>query len=63
MWNNRTEKDWDKVVIIPVTTTYNTSNELTNVTHDMSMTSAKLVGGPSNSNGAITLTVVYSKFE
>lgn len=65
LWENRDEndEDWNKVVLIPVSTTYNTSSELTNVTHDMSITSTRLVGGSNNPNGAIKITVIYSKFK
>lgn len=65
LWENRDEndEDWNKVVLIPVSTTYNTSSELTNVTHDMSITSTRLVGGSNNTNGAIKITVIYSKFK
>lgn len=61
--DNNTQEDCNKVVLIPVTATYNTSGELTNITHDMSMTSVRLVGGSANPNGDIKLTVIYSKFE
>jgi hypothetical protein len=54
--------DWNKVVIIPVTTTYNSSSELTKVVHDMSLTSTKLVGGSENSRDPIKISVIYSKF-
>jgi len=63
MSENKQNKDWDKVVIIPVTPTYNTSGEMTNLTHDMSISSTKLVGGSENQNGAINITVIYSKFK
>lgn len=63
MGENRLKKDWNKVVIIPVTVTKNTSGELTNITHDMSIASTKLVGGSNNRNGAINITVIYSKFK
>lgn len=63
MNENKQNKDWDKVVIIPVTPTYNTSGEMTNLTHDMSISSTKLVGGSKNQNGAINITVIYSKFK
>ena len=62
---DRSKESWNKVVIIPVTTTYNTSSsvqELTTVNHDMSLTSTRLVGGSANSNGPIKLSVVYAKF-
>ena len=60
MNENKQNKDWDKVVIIPVTPTYNTSGEMTNLTHDMSISSTKLVGGSENQNGAINITVSYT---
>lgn len=61
---DRSKDDWNKVVIIPVTITTNTTTgELTNVTHDMSMTSTRLVGGSQNPYGAIKISVIYSKFK
>lgn len=62
---DRSKESWNKVVVIPVTTTYNTTStvqELTTVHHDMSLTSTKLVGGSANANGPIKLSVVYAKF-
>ena len=55
-------KDWNKVLIIPVSVVTNSSSQIVKVTHDMSLTSTKLVGGPDNQNGPIQLSVVYSKF-
>lgn len=63
MDEHRSNESWDKVVIIPVTATTNTSGELTNITHDMSIASTKLVGGSNNHNGSINITVIYSKFK
>lgn len=61
---DRSKNDWNKVVIIPVTTTTNSqTGELTNVTHDMSMTSTRLVGGSKNPYGDIKISVIYSKFK
>ena len=60
---DKTKADWNKVVIIPVTATYTTIDQrsvLTKVTHDMSLTSTKLVGGPNTKN---LITVIYSKFK
>lgn len=54
--------DWNKFVIIPVTTTYNSSSELTKVVHDMSLTSTRLVGGSDNKHDPIKINVIYSKF-
>ena len=56
--------NWNKVMLIPVETTYTTlssSSELTKVTYDMSLTSTKLARGTED-NGKITLKVIYSKF-
>ncbi|WP_018462284.1 DUF4270 domain-containing protein [Segatella paludivivens] len=54
--------NWNKVVIIPVTTstmTISSNTYLTGIYHDMSIKSTKLVGGST----PIKLTVVYSKFK
>lgn len=56
--------DWNKVMIIPLETTYATlssSSELTKVTYDMSLTSTKLVRGSTDNNN-IVLKVIYSNF-
>ena len=63
---DRNNSDWNKVVIIPVTTTYNTigqTKELISVAHDMSLTSTRLVGGPESKYGDIKISVIYSKFK
>lgn len=63
---DKTKADWNKVVVIPVTTTYDTSLTtpvLINVTHDMSITSTRLVGGENSKYGDIKLSVIYSKFK
>lgn len=67
MYNNgnRNNSNWNKVVIIPVTASYNTSStvaELVKVTHDMSMTSTRLVKGDGSQNSKIRISVIYSKF-
>lgn len=49
----------DKVLLIPVTTTYDTSGNLVRLSHDFSMSSAKLVGGDSD---PVELNVIYSRF-
>lgn len=56
-WNEYLQ-DWDKVVLIPVTTSTNTSGALVSVTHDLGLGSIRLVGG----NNKINMQVVYSKF-
>ena len=55
-------KDWNKVVLIPVSITKNSNGEKIKVVHDMSMTSTKLAGGPANANQPIRLSVIYTKF-
>lgn len=64
--DDRTKADWDKVVIIPVKTTYNTTSttkELIAVNHDMSLASTRLVGGLESKYGDIKISVIYSKFK
>lgn len=60
--NGNTSSDWNKVVILPVTATYNTSGKLTKVVHNMALTSTRLVGGYQNPRDTIKVSVVYSKF-
>lgn len=63
---DRSKEDWNKVVIIPVTTTYNTTGQTTTligVTHDMSLASTRLVGGENSKYGDIKISVIYSKFK
>lgn len=63
-WERR-NPDWNKVLLIPVTTSTSTisnngasSNVQVSVNHDMSLTSIRLVGGDTK----IKMQVVYSKF-
>lgn len=67
MDQNRDDSDWNKAVLIPVSTSYVTTSEdqskLAEVVHDLSMTSTKLVGGSANPNDPIVLTVIYSRFK
>ena len=63
---DRSKEDWNKVVIIPVTASYNTSGstvELISVNHDMSMSTTRLVGGSDSKYGDIEISVIYSKFK
>lgn len=55
--------NWNKVVIIPVSVSRNTDDELTTVLHDMSLTSTRLVGGPENPGNPVRISVIYSKFK
>ncbi len=59
--------NWNKAVIIPVTISYITDpytkeETVTRVTHNMSITSTKLVGGKDNPD-AIKINCIYSKFK
>ena len=54
--------DWDKVVIIPVTITTNSSGQIVKVVHDMGLTSTRLIGGSENAYKPIRVSVIYSKF-
>lgn len=55
--------NWNKVMLVPVTTTTTTNSSnltiLTSVTHDMRLTSTRLVGG----NTPILINVIYSRFD
>lgn len=62
--------DWNKVVLVPVnatytsyTSSYSSSSILTSISHDLGMSSVKLVGGSENTNGDIQISVIYSKFK
>ena len=52
--------EWNKVVIIPVKTSTNTSGYEVSVTHDMNMNSIRLVGG---NHTPIDMQVIYSRFQ
>lgn len=53
------DEDWNKVLLIPVTTSSNTSGNVTSVTNEMSLTSVRLQGGTKD---IIPIQVVYSKY-
>lgn len=56
--------DWNKMVLVPITYSMsNSSSTLTNVQHDMSLTSTRLVGGPDNANSPVKLSVIYANFK
>ena len=50
--------DWNKVVLIPVTTTTDNIGNIVGLTHDLKMSSVKLRGGETN----IAIKVVKSRF-
>lgn len=58
--------NWNRVVIIPVTLSTYSQNQITyvaRVSHDMSLSSTRLVGGSANPYDDLTITVIYSKFD
>lgn len=58
--------DWNKVVIVPVTTTTATINQATYTTsirHNMALSSTRLAGGENNSRSPLKISVIYSKFK
>ncbi|MBR5351221.1 MAG: DUF4270 domain-containing protein [Prevotella sp.] len=57
--------NWNKVVVIPVKAEYVTvgqTQKLAKVSHDMSLTSTRLVGGRENPHQTNRISVIYSKF-
>ena len=61
----RNNPEWNKVLLIPVKADYTSlqsSTVLSSVSHDMSLTSVRLVGGSESRNGNVTVSVIYSKF-
>lgn len=62
---DRSSADWNKVVLVPVsvtTHTTSTSTTITKVTHNMGMSSVRLLGGTDNPD-ALKLSVIYSRFQ
>ncbi|MDE6348657.1 MAG: DUF4270 domain-containing protein [Bacteroides sp.] len=68
---NEDTKDWDKVLLIPVSVTYDTSSSTTSATmtgvqNDLKPGYAKLKGGPETENGQVKsplkLEVTYTSF-
>lgn len=51
--------DWNKVVLIPVETNTDNSNNIVSVTHDMGLGSTRLVGGEGSK---IQMQIIYSSF-
>ncbi|KIP62613.1 DUF4270 domain-containing protein, partial [Prevotella pectinovora] len=65
MWEKK-HPTWNKVLVIPVETTYVTTGQTTKlvkVTNDMSLTASKFVKGSMTGDANITIDVVYSKFQ
>ena len=70
-WNKENE-DWDKVLLIPVSITYDNSTNssgnktMTGIQHDLKPGYAKLKGGPEEENGKVKsplkIEVTYTSF-
>ena len=58
--NGTASENYNKVLLIPVEATFDTNNSLVKLAHDFSMSSAKLVGGESDSVG---LQIIYSNYK
>ena len=54
-----TEKDWDKVVLVPVRTELDPNNNIIGVSHDMTVNSARLVGGKNGEK--INIDIIYTQ--
>ena len=64
MNKHRGSENWNKVVLVPVTKTTNSSTgEVTKIVHDMSLTSTRLIGGSENPHEPVKISVIYSKFK
>lgn len=55
------DEDWNKVVLIPVVTTTDTSGNVVTIRHDLSLSSARLMGG-FNPGNELPVRITYSKF-
>lgn len=63
-WKDK-HPNWNKVVLVPVTTSsvmIDGEEKITRVMHDMKLKGTKLVGGSASSNGDVRISVIYSKF-
>lgn len=61
----RASADWNKVVLVPISISYNSSSSvssITNVSNEMSLKSARLVGGFQNPYEPIKISVIYNRF-
>ena len=57
-WESK-NPDWNKVVLIPVTTTKDSNGNIVGITHDLKMSSVRLRGG----NEQIAIKIVTSSFK
>lgn len=54
------DPDYNKVLLIPVETSYDTSNNLVKLNHDFKVSCAKLVGGTDEAK--VKISIIHSKF-
>lgn len=62
--NGTASENWNKVILVPVSISYNTSSttsSVTNVSNEMSLRSTKLIGGYKNSRQPIKISVIYNR--
>lgn len=65
LWESK-HPNWNKMVLVPVTyttTNASTSSSVASVSHNMAITSTRLVGGPDNTGDPIKISIVYAKFK
>lgn len=55
------DEDWNKVVLIPVTTTTDTSGNIVTIRHSLELSGARLMGGFNEGNNLL-VRVTYSQF-
>ncbi len=63
--NGTATENWNKVVLVPITISYNESSSassVTNVSNEMSLRSTRLVGGYRNGRKPISISVIYNRF-
>lgn len=63
--NGTASKDWNKVILVPISISYNTSSStasVTNVSNEMQLKSTRLVGGYKNPHQPIKISVIYNKY-
>jgi len=57
--NGTAGENYNKVLLIPIEITQNSSKQIVKISHDLGMNSARLVGGK---DGGVQMEVIYSKF-
>ena len=65
---DRSNSEWNKVVLIPVSIAYRTDattggQTIASVVHDMSLTSTRLVKGTDGADSPVKISIIYSKFK